>query len=206
MKNPTTNCHFSHKTPSLTLLGCDDIAHQLIHGPIGQNLDVMLGGGSRYFLPTTDGGRRTDNRNLVIEFLIKTRQKGKLPAIAYNRLQLNRINATEVDKILGLFASSHLDYKLLANNELQPTLTEMTAKALEVLKKNENGFLLFVEGGRIDTSHHENRARLALEEVVEFHKAVEFVKQNTNEDETLIVVTADHSHPFSVGGYLVKLN
>lgn len=176
----------------------------MIHGKIGKNLDVMLGGGSRYFLPTSQGGRRTDNRNLVVEFLMKTRQRGKVPALAYNRNQLNQIYSNETDKILGLFASSHLNYKLLANNELQPTLTEMTSKALEILKKNENGFLLFVEGGRIDTSHHENRAKLALEEVVEFHKAVEFVKKNTNEEETLIVVTADHGHPFSVGGYLVS--
>lgn len=176
----------------------------MIHGKIGEKLDVTLGGGSRYFLPTTDGGRRTDNRNLVVEFLMKTRQRGEIPAVAYNRNQLNLINANSTDRILGLFASSHLDYKLLANNDLQPSLTEMTSKALEVLKKNENGFVLLVEGGRIDTSHHENRAHLALEEVVEFHKAVEFVRENTNEEETLIIVTADHSHPFTIGGYLVS--
>lgn len=175
----------------------------MINGKIGENLDVMLGGGSRYFLPTTDGGRRTDNRNLIVEFLLNTRKSGKIGTSAYNRHQLNLINSTTTDKILGLFASSHLEYKLEAN-ALQPTLTEMTAKALEILKKNENGFLLLVEGGRIDTGHHENRAKVAMEEVVEFHKAVEFVRKNTNEEETLIVVTADHSHPFSVGGYLVR--
>lgn len=79
----------------------------------------------------------------------------------------------------------------------------MTAKALEKLKMNENGFILLVEGGRIDHGHHETRARLALEETVELHKAVEYVKKNTNEDDTLIVVTADHSHVFTVGGYPV---
>jgi alkaline phosphatase len=114
------------------------------------------------------------------------------------------INADKTDKILGLFAQSHLQYKLLSNPEAQPTLTEMTAKALEVLKKNENGFVLIVEGGRIDHAHHESRARLSLEETLEFSKVVDYVKKNTNEDDTLIVVTADHGHVFTVGGYPVS--
>lgn len=114
------------------------------------------------------------------------------------------VNADATDKILGLFASSHMQYKLLSDPETQPTLTEMTAKALEVLKKNENGFVLLVEGGRIDTAHHDTTARLALDEAVEFQKTVEFVKENSNEDDTLIVVTSDHSTVLTVGGYMVK--
>jgi alkaline phosphatase len=86
----------------------------------------------------------------------------------------------------------------------QPSLTEMAEKALEILKKNKNGFVLLVEGGRIDTAHHETTAQLALGEVVEFQKAVQLVKDNTNEDETLIVVTSDHSTVLTVGGYLVS--
>lgn len=80
----------------------------------------------------------------------------------------------------------------------------MTAKALEILKKNENGFVLLVEGGRIDHAHHDTRARLALEETVEFDKVVQFIKNNTDEKETLIVVTSDHGHVFTVGGYAVS--
>lgn len=118
--------------------------------------------------------------------------------------QLIGLNLKETDKILGIFAQSHMQYKLLSEGSNQPTLTEMTAKALEKLKENENGFVLMVEGGRIDHGHHETKARLALEETVEFHKAVEYVKANTNEDDTLIVVTADHSHGFTVAGYAVR--
>lgn len=97
-----------------------------------------------------------------------------------------------------------MEYKLLADPTLQPTLVEMTSKALEILKKNENGFVLLVEGGRIDTAHHDTRAQLALDETVEFHKTVDFVRQNTNEDDTLIVVTSDHSNVLTVGGYMVN--
>lgn len=115
--------------------------------------------------------------------------------------QLINLNADENDKILGIFSHSHMQYHLLSDGLNQPTLTEMTSKALEVLKKNENGFVLVVEGGRIDHAHHEGRARLALHETIEFDKAVEYVKENTNEADTLIVVTADHSHVMTVGGY-----
>lgn len=96
-----------------------------------------------------------------------------------------------------------MQYQLLAQGLNQPTLREMAAKALEVLKKNDNGLVLLVEGGRIDQAHHENRARLALHETLEFDRTVEFVKENTNEEDTLIVVTADHGHVFTVGGYPV---
>lgn len=97
-----------------------------------------------------------------------------------------------------------MEYKLLSDPQVQPTLTEMTAKSLEILKKNNNGFVMLVEGGRIDTAHHETTARLALDETVEFQKAVEYVRNNTSEDDTLIIVTADHSTALSVAGYMVS--
>lgn len=109
------------------------------------------------------------------------------------------------DKVLGIFAHSHMQYKLLSDGLNQPTLKEMTAKALEIMKKNEEGFVLMVEGGRIDHGHHETRARLALHETLEFDETIEFIKQNTNEEDTLLVVTADHGHVFTVGGYTVSL-
>lgn len=118
--------------------------------------------------------------------------------------ELFEIDASKTDKIFGLFAQSHLDYKLLSDADAQPTLMEMTERTLEILKKNDNGFVLLVEGGRIDTAHHETKAKLALEEAVEFHKTVEYVRLNTNEDDTLVVVTSDHSTVLTVGGYMVR--
>lgn len=98
-----------------------------------------------------------------------------------------------------------MEFKLLSENLNQPTLTEMVAKSLEVLKKNENGFVLLVEGGLIDRAHHDTTARLALDEAVEFQKAVQFVKENTDDEDTLIVVTSDHSTVMTVGGYMVSI-
>lgn len=95
---------------------------------------------------------------------------------------------------------------MLADEATQPTLTEMVQKAVEILKKNENGFVLLVEGGRIDTAHHDTLAQLALEEANEFQKAVECAKNNTNEEDTLIVVTSDHSTSMTVSGYMVEIS
>ena len=115
------------------------------------------------------------------------------------------VDAQNTDKLFGIFSSSHMEYKLLSDAKKQPTLREMTEKALQILKKSENGFLLVVEGGRIDTAHHETTARLALDEAVEFQNAVDFVAKSTNEEETLIVVTSDHSTVLTVGGYMVRI-
>lgn len=78
---------------------------------------------------------------------------------------------------------------------------EMTQKALQMVKKNPNGYVLLIESGRIDHGHHETRAKLALEETVHFQEVVEFVRTQVDESETLIVVTADHSHTMSISGY-----
>lgn len=86
----------------------------------------------------------------------------------------------------------------------QPTLAEMTAKAIDVLSKNENGYFLFVEGQKIDSGHHSNTARLSLDETVEFAKAIELARNKVNEEDTLIVVTSDHSHTMSYNGYGVR--
>lgn len=108
--------------------------------------------------------------------------------------------------------------------ESQPSLKEMTQKAIARLKRSINGYLLFVEGwlikigikcsitfgliinvlllgGRIDHAHHDGLVRLSLEETVAFDDAVKAAVEMTNEDDTLIVVTADHSHVMTINGY-----
>lgn len=86
----------------------------------------------------------------------------------------------------------------------EPTLAEMTDKAIDILSKNENGYVLFVEGQKIDSAHHSNYARFSLDETLEFSKAVELARNKVNEEDTLIVVTSDHSHTMSYNGYGVR--
>lgn len=94
-----------------------------------------------------------------------------------------------------------MQYHLFNDKKVEPTLLEMTQKALQMVSKNSKGFVLMVESGRIDHGHHETRARLALEETMQFQDVVHFVRTQVDESETLIIVTADHSSTMSVSGY-----
>lgn len=105
---------------------------------------------------------------------------------------------------LGLFNESHMNFRLKSNAVTQPTLEEMTRKAIELLQKEPKGFVLFVEGGLIDKGHHGTWARLALDETVEFSKAVAEAASMTSEDDTLIVVTSDHAHTMTMAGYPIR--
>lgn len=188
--------------------GCQDIAHQMIHGDIGSSIDVILGGGRQHFIPNTttiDGraGSRIDGRNLLDEYRIVGKKQRRNFALVNSRDQLLSLRSNNLDKLLGIFAHSHMSYSSMRTAN-EPSLLEMTKKALEILQRNSNGFVLLVEGGRIDHGHHEGIAYRALSETAEFEKTVEFVRNQTNEEDTLIVVTADHSHVFTMGGYAVS--
>lgn len=186
-----------------------DIAHQLLYNEVSKNLKVILGGGRRAFYGTTErddenlAGLRTDGRNLVDEW-VNERSKDGTAKYVWHHQQLKEIDIDETDYLLGLFESDHLMYNLdILNNKLEyqePSLTDLTVKALKMLQKEENGYFLFVEGGRIDHAHHGARPQRALEETKEFARAIDVVRQMTSKDDTLIVVTADHSHAFSYNG------
>jgi alkaline phosphatase len=103
--------------------------------------------------------------------------------------------------VSGLFESDHCPFNLERDQQLDPSLTEMTEAAIKILSKNTQGYFLFVEGARIDMGHHGAMVHLALDETVEFSKAVERAVNLTSEEDTLIVVTSDHAHTMSLGGY-----
>ena len=82
----------------------------------------------------------------------------------------------------------------------EPTLAEMTAAALRTLQARDKGFVLVVEGGRIDHAHHDGNARRALEETIALSEAVRTAANMTSEADTLILVTADHAHTMHFAG------
>ncbi|KAL5283503.1 hypothetical protein ACFFRR_006025 [Megaselia abdita] len=182
---------------------CKDIASQLIHSFPGKNFDVIFGGGRTNFLPkrtfdeTNAEGLRSDGRNLINQW------KAYHPEGTYitNRDQLLSLPINNTKRVLGLFHAQDLDFHQYSDKAYQPTLEEMTEAAIKVLSRNQNGYVLFVEGGRIDHGNHFTRAHLALDECNEFDKAIENAAKRTNPYETLTVVTSDHSHPVSVAGY-----
>ncbi|XP_037051925.1 membrane-bound alkaline phosphatase-like [Bradysia coprophila] len=187
----------------------DDISKQLIRGDVGSRLHVILGGGRAEMRNTTfideegSAGYRTDGLDLIQEYQdAKSHLRSRY---VWNATDFRSINPNEVDYLLGLFESSTMEYNRdvveSGNEDKEPTLAEMTEKAIDILSKNENGYVLFVEGQKIDSAHHSNYARLSLDETLEFAKAVELARNKVNEEDTLIVVTSDHSHTLSYNGY-----
>lgn len=95
-----------------------------------------------------------------------------------------------------------LPFELPFNPEV-PTLQEMTLAAINILSKNANGFFLMVEGGAVDWAGHSNQSGRLIEEQMSFNRAVEsaveWVNQNSNWNETIIIVTADHETGYLTG-------
>ncbi|XP_028160306.1 membrane-bound alkaline phosphatase-like [Ostrinia furnacalis] len=189
---------------------CPDIAHQLINMSPGNQFKVILGGGRREFLPVnvTDEegspGLRHDNRDLIQEWEENKASQNASYAYVWNREQLMNLSTSMPDYLLGLFESSHMQFHLEADNITEPTLAEMTEIAIKSLRRNEKGFFLFVESGRIDIGHHGNLVEYALDETIRMHDAVKVATELLLEEDTLIVVTADHAHVMSFSGYAFR--
>ncbi|RWS23462.1 alkaline phosphatase-like protein, partial [Leptotrombidium deliense] len=175
---------------------CLDVAQQLIHGNTGKNLSVIFGGGRERFYckNCAERGNRRDNRDLVQEWLNNKKNEKKRAKFITTANELQALDTSNTDTVMGLFASEHMEYNLMKeSSSSEPSITQMTMKALEVLQKNKNG-------GRIDLAHHKNRPRLAIDETFEMHKAVQTVLEKVNLNDTLIVVTADHSQTLAING------
>ncbi|MCW5696200.1 MAG: alkaline phosphatase [Bauldia sp.] len=187
--------------------GCRDIAAQLIEWPFGDGFEVVLGGGRNYFMPNTmadpeDEGRtgnRQDGRDLTAEWT----SIGNDHVFIWNAEQFAALDLSAGQSILGLFEGSHMEYEADREGDTggEPSLAEMTAAAIERLLQSENGFVLMVEGGRIDHAHHAGNAARALYDTIAFNAAIQTALDMTSREDTLIVVTADHSHSMTINGY-----
>ncbi|CAN2387966.1 alkaline phosphatase activity [Pristimantis euphronides] len=189
--------------------GCKDIAWQLMYNI--PNIEVIMGGGRKYMFPknTPDveypkdeqaNGTRQDGLNLTQEWR-EMKPRNKAAHYVWNREQLMALRPQNVDYLLGLFEPRDMMYELDRNKTTEPSLLEMVEVAISILKKNPNGFFLLVEGGRIDHGHHEGKAKQALHEAVQMDLAIGRSDNMTSVNDTLTVVTADHSHVFTFGGY-----
>ena len=183
--------------------GCRDIASQLIEFDYGNGIEVILGGGRKHFLPESEKGERQDDRHLIQEWLAKNKQSSYVSSAD----GLLNFDIKKTKYLLGLFSKSHLNYEAdrVANNIDEPSLTTMVETALQLLQKHKR-FLLIVESGRIDHAHHAGNAYRALEETIEFDKAIARANELIDTNKTLMVVTADHSHTMTIAGYPTRGN
>ena len=200
--------------------GCEDIASQLVGFESNlksrypraniDGIEVVMGGGRRHFLPkdpaynspdavSSTEGDRTDGRDLTAEWQAAYPEG----SYVYDQVGFDAINTDSVERIFGLFNESHMQYETDRHNDIagEPSLTEMTTKGIDVLDKNKKGFFLMVESGRIDHGHHAGSAYNALTDTIEFSKTVQAAVDSVDMKDTLIIVTADHSHVFTIAGY-----
>ncbi|MFA7824080.1 alkaline phosphatase [Aeromonas dhakensis] len=212
-----TTTELTHATPAATYShichrdAAYAIAEQAVPGgagfntALGDGVDVLMGGGANHWTPynsTSNKGGRADGRDLTAE----------LTAQGYRYVTTkDELSGVNSGKVLGLFsAKSHLDYELdrVAKGaaSTQPSLSEMTAKAIDLLSQNSQGYFLMVEGGRIDHALHGTNAKRSLTDAVALDEAVKTALGKVDLKDTLIVVTADHDHTMTINGYSAKGN
>lgn len=184
-------CEIMHATPS------DFTAHNasrsdynsLMKQQIYNNVDVVLGGGDK-FLADKDGNgkRKGDNKDLTEE----------IKKLGYDYITTkDEMNSTNSNKIWGMFGDTDMAYEGDRQEfyKEQPTLAEMTNKAIEVLSKNEDGFFLMVEGSKIDWAAHANDTAGMVNDILAYDDAVktaiEFAKKDKN---TVVISTTDHGN------------
>ncbi len=210
-------------SPEAAAAGYPDIARQLLefkvrpatmNGKASQGLEVAMGGGrSKFLLATADDpeyrerkGDRKD-RDLAAEWAARG------GAYVFDKAGFDTVDPTKTGPVLGLFEPSHMMFEMERRQReaaepgklREPSLTEMTEKAIRILQRSPKGYFLMVEAGRIDHGHHAGIAYLALSDAAELSRAVERAAKLAGDD-TLIVVTADHSHVFTMSGYPARGN
>jgi alkaline phosphatase len=185
-----TSVQITHATPASFCVnnGSRNAMPEIAEDYLKLRFDVMLGGGANYF----SAEKRPDQRDLLEAY----QQTGF--DLVRNKKEL--LNTSGEKPIMGIFADEGLPYALdrindPELNETIPSLAEMTQKAIEVLQKNPNGFVMQIEGGKVDWAAHGNDAPALLYDQVDFDESVkvamDFAMSN---DDTLVIITTDHGN------------
>ena len=183
-----TTTEITHATPAgfATCEKSRDNASKIAPQYLERGVDVLMGGGSKYFDPAW----RKDKRNLL----------GDYEAAGYHSMKnVKDLQSPPLDKkLIGLFARSHLpftlDHKNMAKHKEVPTLSQMTDVALRRLERH-NHFILQVEGGRVDHGCHDNDIAAALYDQIAFDEAIDVcLRFKERHPDTLIVITTDHGN------------
>lgn len=151
---------------------------------LAQGIEVLLGGGRGWFRGREQDGWRDDGRNLMDE------ASAQGYTVVQTKATFDEVTAPPV---LGLFTDSHMAYEIDRDPVDEPSIAEMTAKAIDLLDDDPDGFFLMVEGSRIDHAGHGHDAAAHLHDILAYDEAVQaaltFAEAN---GETLVVSTSDH--------------
>lgn len=208
---PNRGWQYAGQLPPTATLA--DIAMQLLrHQQTGDGLEVVLGGGRAVMTDTATPdpeypvrmGLRRDGRNLINDWLAAQHES----RYVWKRDDLLAVDTKSTRHLLGLFEPTNMHYEADRGKDAagEPSLAEMTRKAIEILRRNRKGYYLMVEAGLIDHGHHEGNAYRALTDTIAFSEAVRVATAMTDARDTLILVTADHSHVMTISGYPARGN
>lgn len=215
-----STAQITHATPAATYAHINqrnnenDIALQALPGATTYNqrlkdgIDVLMGGGRRFFVPTSQTdeeggpGSRTDMRDLRKEFTAAGY------TYVWNTSGFNALTPSNMP-VLGLFERGHMEYEAdrLTDLGTEPSIAQMTLKAIQLLsqgRRRSDGYFLMVESGRIDHAHHEGNAYRALTDTRALDEAIGAAAAAVDLRDTLIIVSADHSHVFNIAGYPMR--
>jgi alkaline phosphatase len=190
--------HVAHATPAAYMAHTDSRSHEddIMEQAVYQGIDVVFGGGRRLLIPKELKGRRNDGENLY-EYL-----KGWGYQIVENRKELEK---TSSPRVFGMFAPSHMDPEIDRPrlHPEQPTLAEMTRKAIDLLSRDKDGFFLMVEGSQVDWACHANDPAYLLGDLLAFDQAVAVALDFAKRDgQTLVLAMSDHNTGgFSIGNH-----
>lgn len=183
-----TTTTMTHATPSGFSINIidRDLEPLIAEQHLTSGVSVLMGGGDKFF----NAEKRKDKKDIYGEFT----KKGF--TVVKDRDSVLNLKA---DKILGIFSDSHVPFSIDRDNDAKlakavPTLAEMATVAIDNLKGAKNGFLLQIEGGKVDHAGHSNDLaghifdQMAFEDAVKV--AIEFAEKDKN---TLVIITADHA-------------
>ena len=181
-----TTARITHATPAAFSSHVDhrDKEAEIGNQQITKGIEILMGGGRQYYLPTEAGGRRQDGRDLIAE----------LQGMGYHRADdRDAMMAADSLPLVALFTSSHMAFEMDRDPAREPSLAEMTIKALELLSKSDKPFFIMIEAGRIDHAGHNNDPAAHLHDVLAYdaawQAAVDFARAD---GKTLVVGTSDH--------------
>jgi alkaline phosphatase len=146
-----------------------------------KKIDIAFGGGSAEFLPESKGGLRRDGRDLILEL----RRDGF--EIVRTKAELENVPRWRRPRLLGLFSSAQMaSAKQVASGSEQPSLSDMTRRAIELLQWNPGGYLLIVDAGLMGVAARANDGEQTLLETVELDRAIAVAKSYTGENSTIL--------------------
>lgn len=187
-----TTTTITHATPSGFAINCPDrdLEGLIAEKYLKSGVSVLMGGGNKFFAPDL----RPDKLNLYGDF----ERAGY--EVVQNRDALMKLKSGKApNKILGIFNDSHMPFTVDHQNSpnlkaTRPTLAEMASIAIDTLKSSPKGFLLQIEGGKVDHGGHANDLAALLYDQMAFEDAVKVAVDFALKDkETLVIITADHA-------------